>query len=515
MFKDFKALDKNQNLYADICIVGTGPAGISVAKKLLGTNNKVLFIESGGLEPSEEYNELNKGINSGPRFLSLNSSRSRCFGGASRIWAGVCSPFSDDDFIEKSYLPLSGWPISKKMLNKYYIEAAEMLGISFDNFSSTDAFKSTLNGLSFPEFYRNNSLLADNIYQLADQENRNFAEKYRLTFAESRNIDVLFHATVTKLVANESGKKIKNILIEDLSGNKCKIISKYFVLASGALENPRLLLNSNDYFKNGIGNDNNYVGTCFMSHPGFSEAGELFKFAPGFCINNQLFSNNLISQFGNSSYVQKESKILRHGFDLKTYRDLVNPSTYLSGRLLTEYEKLFKNFSLKEAVNKTSCRLKGVYASNLWNVGIALEQQPSKRNYLKLDLSTKDKLGMPLIDMYWAEISSLEKRTLIESIKNLGREMAITNSGRVRLSEKLLSGELFEAEDSVNHHIGTTRMAKTSNEGVVDKNCKVFGLANLYISGSSVFPTSSTVNPTFTIIALSLRLGEHIKKLAA
>jgi len=511
MFKDLQQFNSNQVLTADVCIVGSGPAGMSVAKKLLGTKNKVLFLESGGEEPSVEYNKLNKGKNSGSRFLSLDASRMRCFGGASRIWAGVCSPFDEEDFNSKSFVALSGWPIARKVLHDYYHEAAEMLGISYEAFDNSDSFTNSLNGLSFPEFNRKDSLLTNTIYQHSDSTNRNFGKKYKKLFSDSKNIDVLFHATVTKLNVAKNGKKIQSVQVEDLSGKKCTINATIYVLASGALENPRLLLNSFDYFSYGIGNENGFVGSCFMSHPGFSAVGEVFKTSKGFCISNNSYSSNLTSQFSNSSSTNQSLQILRHGLDMKYFRDLANPSTYFSGRLLTEYEKLFKNFSLREAIQKTSCRFKGEYSSNLWNVGVSIEQEPSKRNYLKLNNSSKDIFGVPTIDMFWSEISNLEKKTVVESLKGMGREFALSDSGRVRLTEALLSEEIFQSEDSVNHHIGTTRMAKTSDKGVVDKNCKVFNLSNLYIAGSSVFPTSSIVNPTFTIIALALRLGDHLK----
>jgi choline dehydrogenase-like flavoprotein len=515
MFKDLHSFDTNQVLKYDVCIVGTGPAGISVAKKLLGSKKKVVILESGGIEPSVEYNELNKGENSGPRFLSLDASRSRCFGGASRIWAGVCSPFSVEDFNEKSYIPLSGWPIVKDDLVVYYKEAAEMLGISYDLFNTSNPFTNTLNGLSFPEFNRNNSLLLASIYQKSDSYNRNFGDKYRKLFSNSENVDVLFHSTVTRLNTSQDGKHISNIEAEDLSNKKCTINAKNYVLAAGALENPRILLNSDHYYKNGIGNESGFVGSCFMSHPGITEVGEIMKTSEGFCINKNKFSKNLISQFELSPSTQLSSEVLGNAIGMNTYTDLANLSTYYSGRLLTEYKKLIKNFDFKQSVEKTACRLKGKYASNLWNLNIGLEQEPDHRNHLTLNPSMKDFFGVPLIDMFWAEISEREKMTVIESVKVLAREFGITNSGRVKFTDKLLSGEAFEREDSVNHHIGTTRMAKTSATGVVDKNCKVFNISNLYLAGSSLFPTSSIVNPTYTIIALSLRLGERLKRVLA
>lgn len=118
MFKDLANISSTESLTYDVCIVGTGLAGISVAKQLLGTNHRIVMLESGGELPEHKYQELNQGENSGPSFLSLDASRLRCFGGASKLWAGFCSPYKNDEFDEKPFIPLSGWPISFKDLKK-------------------------------------------------------------------------------------------------------------------------------------------------------------------------------------------------------------------------------------------------------------------------------------------------------------------------------------------------------------------------------------------------------------
>ena len=141
MFKSLRDADTNEEISNDICIVGTGPAGISVAKDLLGSGHKVGMLESGGLEPAAEYDQLNEGKNSGPRYLSLDASRLRFVGGAVGLWAGVCAPFRSDDFQQKPSIPLSGWAIRIVDLRDYYIEAAEMLPISFKEFLTGGFFK--------------------------------------------------------------------------------------------------------------------------------------------------------------------------------------------------------------------------------------------------------------------------------------------------------------------------------------------------------------------------------------
>mgnify|MGYP003688592375 CR=1 FL=1 len=143
MFRDLDSIGRDQSLVYDICIVGTGPAGISLATKLNNTKYRVVMLESGGISPEPKYQTLNKGKNSGPRFLSLDRSRIRCWGGASLLWAGHCGQFSEDEFKKKEYIPLSGWPINKEDLNKYYEEAAGLLGINYDLFGNKQYLKDT------------------------------------------------------------------------------------------------------------------------------------------------------------------------------------------------------------------------------------------------------------------------------------------------------------------------------------------------------------------------------------
>ena len=288
MFKDLKDFPSNSTLIYDICIAGTGPAGISVAKQLLDTDIKIAILESGGLEPEPEYQELNEGINSGPSYLSLDSSRLRCFGGAGKLWAGHCAPFRSDDFDKKSYVPLSGWPISLDDLKVYYKQAAEMLGISYEKFYNKDLLGKTFKEKSFNEIDTDNSFLSANVKQVSNVENRDFAEKYRSDFESSVNTHVIFHSTVTKLNFSKNNKNIESISIADLNNNSGTIKAKIFVLACGAFENPRILLTSKKFLKKETNIDSNLVGSCFMSHPGITEVAEIHKSTAEKCLKTKL-----------------------------------------------------------------------------------------------------------------------------------------------------------------------------------------------------------------------------------
>ena len=516
MFKDLKDFSSNSTLEYDICIVGSGPAGISVAKQLLDTDHRVVILESGGLDPEAEYQELNEGKNSGPSYLSLDSSRLRCFGGAGKLWAGHCAPFKKDEFNKKPFIPLSGWPISFNDLKTYYKQAAKMLGISYEKFYDKSLLGNTFVEKSFKEFNRDNSFISANVLQYSSAENRDFAEKYRVDFESSKNTDVIFHSTVTQLSLSNNAKNVDSVSIADLNGNKAIIKAKIFVLACGALENPRILLMSNKTYKNALGNSSGLVGACFMSHPGLGPVAKVHKTSSEECISYDKKNNKYSVFFEISSNERSKQKILRHALVLTPYKDLLDKYTYTSGRVFSEGMELFKNFNLISSIKKFVCEIKDIkhqeYSPKNWSLGVGIEQPPRLSNNLKLH-TTKDVLGMSKINMYWDNIGKIEKDTVVKSVKILARELGLLGTGKIKFTNALLSGESHKIDDPINHHIGTTRMSDSFKTGVVDKNCKVFGISNLYIAGSSVFSTSSVVNPTYTIIALSLRLGRYIKNI--
>ncbi|MEK9569884.1 MAG: GMC family oxidoreductase [Paracoccaceae bacterium] len=509
MFRFLKDLTPESLLTYDVCIVGTGPAGISVAKTLINSGLKIVMLESGGPVPDDAHQQLNSGENSGPSFLSLDASRLRCFGGGSGLWAGVCAPFRRDDFEKKPYLPLSGWPISLNDLELYYKEAAEMLGISYEKFYKKDFFHDTLNGISFQRFNRTKSFLAGNVFQVANSKNKNFGVKYKSAIERSPNIDVFLHSTVTRLNLNQDGAGVESVLIADLLGNRRTIHAKQFVLACGALENPRILLASNTYLKDGVGNKSGFVGACFMSHPGVQNVGEVYRTSSDQCIEKDRYTRDYYAAFEMSPQQRLRHKTLRHSLSIYKFKGLESASTYVSGRIFTQFDKLLAKFDLKSSLKETACKPSGTFMSNTLELSVALEQPPRLSNKVSL-LSTVDALGVPKIDVHWDSLSEIEKHTVEAAAETLARELGVLNEGHVKLKPEFLSGESYKFNDPINHHIGTTRMAESSDLGVVDKNCKVFGMTNLYVAGSSIFPTSSVVNPTYTIIAMSLRLGRHL-----
>ena len=506
----------------DLCIIGSGPAGIAVVSKLLKSDLKVVLLESGLKDTSLVHQELNYGRSSGPRELNLSASRLRVFGGAGKLWAGVCRPLGKDEFNRRDSDSLWQWPLNYRELEPYYEESAKLLNIDYGAFFSDSWVHDAELAQQFPELAPSGSLLRGLAFEQSSPSARDLTNKFGSQIIASSNVTLVTDATACDIRATKfsnNSSKVAEILIRSMSGVERKLYSGCTVVAAGALENPRILKTSS-LPKNVKGSD--FLGGCFMSHPGFSEVGYLH-------VNDEIrcFDENKIKRFLQNKTKRKyfvfeaatrerrRLKILRHSISLKPLDNAraINKSYIFNSK--SKNKTIMDNLKLFEVFKNVGCALKGRTAvPGLWAIGVGIEQEPRLTNKVKL-LNQSDQFGIPKIDVFWDNIGQLEKKTILESVKILGRQATSSRTGIVQLSERMLDGSIFNQQDPINHHIGTTRMASRSDLGIVDKDLKVFGIENLYITGSSVFPTSSIVNPTFTIIALSLRLGEKLLSLSS
>ena len=241
-----------------------------------------------------------------------------------------------------------------------------------------------------------------------------------------------------------------------------------------------------------------------MTHPAFTKLGDISLFdSDKDCVNKRGGENNIDYELFEKDI--RALNILRHSISMHP--------TYIQGEKVVNVDRNFAfNLGIKSKIEELFCRLRGKRKwSQSWSVSVGIEQEPLLQRRLKLS-SLVDNLGMPKLIIDAGSISALEKKTILAALKGLGRALVIGRIGFLELSQTLLSGEYLDRQDPINHHIGTTKMGSSKETGVVDRNLKIFDFENIYISSSAVFPTSSNVNPTFTIVALSLRLGDHLKK---
>lgn len=502
MFIDLVDLESKADLKFDICIVGAGAAGITLAKSLSDTGLKIALLESGGRNVESETQKLYEGRSSGLKYMPLEASRLRVLGGTTGHWAGQSKPLDKQDFKVRDWVPNSGWPISYDEFIKYIPAASKICGIPIGGFSWNDVYDKIR--LKFPFSTKNfNDLL-----MRYSSPPRRFGEYFRDEIGRQNNLTCFLHANVTEVVTNEAGSHVSHVNLSTLNGQKHRVYAKKFILACGGIENSRLLLLSNRIISTGIGNQHDQVGRYFMEHPNFdsgliriSEGVDARRLTNPFLRNG---SHKIRLDFKLSEQLQQQFSILNHSAFLLPKR---NQNHHL-GERIGFMDKVWKK--VDTLYSKVVDSDDALEENTMFKLRIRLEQAPIESSRIKLD-HAKDVLGLPKTQLN-IQLSDLESRTIAVVQEQLAKELGKTGIGRYRIDFDPLDSSWTNRCGWQYHHCGGTRMHLSPKKGVVDTNSKVFGIDNLWIAGSSVFPTSGHANPTLNLVALTLRLAEHLKR---
>ena len=515
MFIDFNDACSPINFTADICIIGSGAASLAMLTRLYSTKYKVLVIEAGDENITEQSQQLYDVITPYHPFDGARNGRFRVFGGSTTRWGGQSLPIDKIDFEPREWLPNSGWPISYDTIANYYAEVDNFLDLHSNSYED--------------DIY---ALLAKSPMPVTEELKLKFSkwsptpnlrEKYRGKINNSTNVFLLKNASVTNLKLTEDFSAVDTVTIKNINSKVGTVKAKNYILACGGIENARLLLASNLELNTGIGNTYDLVGRFLQDHPN-AEVGNLIPTSK----NNQAYLNyfyvkktRFLPRFFFSEIFQASKKILNtnayiqfqsqdnDAFSIakEIYRKQIRGELSLSELKLAL--KLIKE--LPELLSMA----KHYYINNkvftpkaLAKLHIIMETPPLWENCISLSAEL-DRLGTPKAIIKW-KVDEKVHHTLLECTHVLKSYFASSNMGEVVVEKWLYTENWADNIKDAKHHIGTTRMANSKEKGVVDKNCKVFGTDNLYIAGSSVFPTSGHSNPTATIIALSLRLVDHI-----
>lgn len=471
MFVDGNSIKKDNRINTDICIVGAGIAGIQLAISLINTGIKIVLIEAGDTQ-------YNKSIQEAHRFVTTdlsidNESRIIALGGTSTVWAGVLCPFDPIDFEKRDWVPNSGWPFSKEKLIPYYDKAATLLGIPKVRDFIID--KRSIQNLGLgPDF-------EPNMFYIMNKKYRDFGKRFKENLRTSTGITVFTNSNATTLETDKNGKAVNSVNVQTLQRNRFRVNATHFVLAAGGIENARLLLLSKSkQYPKGIGNFNHQVGRYYMDHP---------KFKSGFLI----FNKNI--DISNQRYI--DTMLGRHRLGIK-----LTETSQRKYRLLNSYIRVDPEY-------RKSLKLwrKNTHAMR-FELKNYMEQVPIPSNRITLS-SEKDAFGLPKASIHWS-LSPIDKRTIIYIHKLINESNNTTREYSFK-SSLLNNKGVWNVEDS-SHHMGTTRMGLDPTTSVTDANARVHGIKNLYIAGSSLFPTSGYANPTYTIFALTQKLSECLKK---
>lgn len=467
----------------EVCVCGSGPAGITVARRLMKAGARVLLLEAGSTEWSEASQSIYAGESIGPlEYYAVDSSRLRYFGGTSNHWAGFCTRFNPIDFEERGIWEVPGWPIRIDDVYSYQDEARDILDITDQSFEKR----------SIP-LWRDGRLVTS---RWSSSPPTRFGEKYRSELEASPHLDVALNANVVDIKLNAEKHAVAEVIVANYNGKRFSVFPKYVVLAFGAMENARFLLSARSDITAGIGNHSDFVGRCFMEHFSLT-LGRFVKTKPEFWTMEKDYG------FNPSPDVMRERKIGNCFISLKPD---TTPRFY--GRL-APVRKAIRNVTCSsDVLLKLARRNTDVICAGDGTVGPIMEQSPNTSSRVLLDPARNDRFDQPAIRIDW-RLNDLDRRTIRAVAEEVGKALAEQNIGRLRIAPQILDNGDPEVGMHA-HHMGTTRMSLSPRDGVVNPDCRVHGIENLYIGGSSVFPTGGGCNPTFSIVCLSLRLGDHL-----
>jgi choline dehydrogenase-like flavoprotein len=525
MIYDLHQVGDKDRFDTDICVVGSGAAGLALAREFLGGTPRVLIVESGGGNREETADALNAGSNAGIPNSSFSKGRVRVLGGTTDVWPGACIPLAESDFLPRPWVPHSGWPFGREHLQPYYARAAELFRVPMDDFQR-DVW--TTVGTKGPEF--DPALLGHAVNLFSPRPHRYLGKMLQRALERSSNVDVLLHATASEIVTNPEGSEVAAIEVRSLAGKKARIHARVFVICGGGFENARLLLLSRRYETAGVGNRHDVVGRYFQDHPA-GKVATIHTDKP-----KRLQSPYGVSFRGFPPRPGPYPKI-RLSYELQQREQVLNCSANVvwdidigsaeQGMLQvfralrglrrpllpwSEVKKIIRDMPgmalflaryLRGQASLTPPR-------SMWLLSMA-EQAPNPASRIQL-AEERDALGLHKLRLDW-QTTELDHRTHAAMANAVRGEFGRLGLARVEVADWVRPGAAGWSSNLLGayHPTGSTRMSHDPKLGVVDEQCRVHGVANLYIGGSSVFPTSGYANPTFTIAALAVRLADRLK----
>jgi choline dehydrogenase-like flavoprotein len=464
-----------KNVVFDVCICGAGPAGITLARALASRGRRVALLEAGGNDIGAQSQVLYEGESVGLPYIPLDTSRLRYLGGTSNHWEGYTRPLDARDFVPLPHHPLQAWPIRQADLDPYAEQTAEILDLP----QTPDLMPDLLGGkdeLLVPAFDR------------VSTPPTQFGGKYKDELAASELVALCLHANLVDIELAPGAQSVSHLIVRSYQRDEpFEVRARYFVLCCGGMENARILLNANRQVSAGIGNQHDLVGRYFCEHPEV-RLGYAVLAAPGVEHADLIAADRLL--------LDRRCLSFRVGLEPVQWTHdkgaVCTPATF--------WQRLARAFRGGSAECFDMVAVGVIMQALNYDSRVKLSDQP-------------DRFGLRRIALEW-RLSELDLHTIRTAALEMGRAMAQHGVGRMQLIEWLRDRPAPPPNGAIEegcHHMCTTRMSDDPKLGVVDKNCRVHGIENLFIGGSSVFASGGVSNPTYTIVQLALRLGDYLQ----
>jgi choline dehydrogenase-like flavoprotein len=547
MIIDAETLDPDAGLEAELCIIGAGAAGITLALQFLRGPARVLLVESGRWRPDPASQALYEGEVADPALHSPpHTYRQRQFGGATTLWGGRCMPLDPLDFSPRPWIPHAGWPFGPEALAPYYPAANALCEAGAFDYSAATAVPGGMRPMIAGFAPRDFSAEGIERFSLPTD----FAARYAHRLQASRHVTVLLGANCTGIETDPETGAVSRLRLAMLGGRRATVRARQVVLALGGLETPRLLLASRNggAHAEGVGNAAGLVGRYYMCHIA-GTSGRLRLHLPrgmvqaGYEIaeDGTYIRRRLQLTEAAQAREQVGNAVLRLHFPRipdPSHGSGILSGLYLARRLLPyEYRKRLTGEGaggtwrhLRNLVTDpfsaagfawTMLRKRKLAArkfpsvivrppGNVYSLDYHGEQMPNPDSRVTL-VQDRDALGMPRLRVDW-RWHPLDLRTAETSFRLLGEAVAGWGRGRLVAPPAEVAADMLRDGAYGGHHLGTARMGATPATGVVDGEGRVHGARNLWIAGAAVFPTSGQANPTLTVVALALRLAERLRR---
>src|ERR1051325_2016851 len=497
LFFESQQVPADTLLECDVCIVGGGPAGITIAQEFANSRHNVILLESGGIQFDRAIQELYSGQNIGRKYSDPKDTdlRLRFFGGATNHWGGWCAMPYPLDFQVREDIQYSGWPFPLSHLSPWYTRAQQVCRIGPYGF---DPSEWGMNLSDIPAPFTGPHFGCE-IIRVSRPIVR-FGPAYGPGLELAKNVRVFLNATGMDFEIGADAATVKTLKVGSLSGRRFSVRARIYVLAGGAIENARVLLWSRSQTKVGFGNDHDLVGRFFMPH---------LAYTGGIVV--------LLNQSIDPKFFHPNNLHIRDGRSLRYIRTFsLSENTRRERHLPSLRFALYPpDADTMEIIRKNSStrQMKDLgepLSARILVARINAEQLPNPASRVTLS-QERDALGVQTVLIDW-QLTAKDKDAMVAAHRLFGAELGRVGLGRYQSLVPQDEGSWPGDMVGNGHTMGTTRMHRDPRYGVVDENCRVHGIQNLYVAGSSVFPTAGSFNPTLTLVALALRLADHVKE---
>jgi choline dehydrogenase-like flavoprotein len=538
--------DAGTPLQAMICIIGAGAAGLTLACELDGSGIKVLLVEAGGMRLDPAASDDVYGGSADAPHPNPSEFRRVVFGGTTGTWGGRCVPFDPIDFEKRDYVPGSGWPISYDEVARFYPRAMDYCDAGAFDFSVAKSLQPRRGASGAGALLPTIPGLNDESVILADRIERyslptDFGRRYRTKIARSANVTALLNARCVAIHRQAGGQKIASVSVADRNGKRRDVGAQIFVLAMGGIEATRLLLSS-DIQSEFLGrfyacHFENTLGRVVVKRG--EAAFDFEKTLDGvFCRRKLQFAPD----------AQRRHRLLSSAFRLHfpSYSDASHGSPVLStiylakSALIREYRSILQHGTEAAVQSPAAAHIRNILfgmpalgkfayqwlflrqlatrklpytlvknRDGSYPLEFNCEQTPQASSRITLgDALDRDGLRRVRVEWRMCEDDAQAAQRGFLLLRDVLRDHS---DCRLEIDEAELLPAIRRSVPLGGHHMGTARMASSARDGVVDTNCALFELPNLFVASAAVFRTNSHANPTLTIVALALRLAEHLK----